>query len=232
MTPAFFATSLIVTVAIPIDPFTSSLLYFTRLVQASRKRLALGAEVRASGREDLSYNRPLAARALRFPVYGKEVLEAATFSPWAAKVSDGCPFCRNGFIKDLTDAFEEPFLFLQGERVDRAPWMETSPEENFAGVNIADTSEISLVKEEILEAFSPLKESLEPRESEIWGVRVDTKFSLEGFFGVEERDFPKPPWVNEREVCSRGEHKARSLVFSGSVLLGHLELSGHPKVHD
>ncbi len=71
--------------------------------------------------------------------------------------------------------------------------METSSKEDFAGINVVDSSDVSLVKEEIFGTFRTPKKGKESWEREVWGKRVNTKPFLEGLSFFKEEDFPKFP---------------------------------------
>ncbi len=109
--------------------------------------------------------------------------------------------------------------------------MQTGPEENFAGVDVANASDVSLVKEEILETPFPLKEGKEFRERELPGEGIYTEFLLKHPPLIEKGDFPELPGVDEKETRSRGEDETRPFVPHWQVFLFNPEPPGHPKVN-
>lgn len=110
--------------------------------------------------------------------------------------------------------------------------MEASPKENLAGVDVADTRNLPLVKEEVFETPLSSKERNKVWKGEVWRERIDTEPCLQDFPVFKEENFPKFPWIEEKKVLSRGEHKAYPLMPVGKVFPGHLKLPCHAKVED
>lgn len=133
----------------------------------SSRGLAPGAEIRAPGGNDLPHDGCATAGTGCFPVDGKELLEVPLFSRGTAEIPDGGSLRRNCHVEDFADGGEQAFLFLRGKGGEGALRMEACVEENLTGVDVTDTGNGALVKEEVFEASFPPKEGKESREGEV-----------------------------------------------------------------
>ncbi len=112
--------------------------------------------------------------------------------------------------------------------------MDAASEEDLTGVDIADTGDFALVKEEILDPLLARKK----RDNVLQAVRrrkgVDTESAEKNLLLACRQVFhsPEPALVAEREEKTRSEMENEALVWKGFPGYAQKELSSHPQVDE
>jgi hypothetical protein len=135
--------------------------------------------------------------------------------------------------QDFQESQSEAFQFCAGETAGGAAWTNSSPEEAFVGIYVADPGKELLIEQSGLDgqlALAEEKGEAVAADGERFGART-----AEGFIALEiaKLETAEPARIDEAKFATAGESESSVGVgFDRSVGAGDEQASGHAEVDD